>query len=220
MTDELFFLKAQGRWMSSEQEPVGEPLPPGILGVFHPSFHSCMSSLQNFLFSHSEKPTILTTFLESMLQLRLSRIEKLLQIAYRPLTKYEESAVCTVVRHENLREICDAMILGVLIAKLRECGLYPRKQNIDCDHFSVNNLMGKVRDIFAFGLSNESIPGVENLIVGDHSDCGVDLDHAVDIFATNILHPDQDTHRQHMRAQRKKLGSIGSIKKRKRSADD
>ena len=117
-----------------------------------------------------------------MLQLRLSRIEKLLQIAYRPLTKYEESAVCTVVRHENLREICDAMILGVLIAKLRECGLYPRKQNIDCDHFSVNNLMGKVRDIFAFGLSNESIPGVENLIVGDHSDCGVDLDHAVDIL--------------------------------------
>ena len=34
-TDELFFLKAQGRWMSSEQEPVGEPLPPEILGVFY-----------------------------------------------------------------------------------------------------------------------------------------------------------------------------------------
>lgn len=155
-----------------------------------------------------------------MLQLRLSRIEKLLQMAYEPLTKYEGRAVCTVARYENLGEICDAMILGGLIAKLRACGLYPRKQNIDCDHLSVNELMKHVRDIFAFGLSNKSIPGVEDLIRGDHFGCGVELDHAVDNFAANEFRPDQDTHRQHMRAQRKKLGSIGSTQKRKRSADD
>ena len=49
LTDDIFFLKTQGRGMSSEKEPVGELLPPGILGVFPSSFHFCISSLRVFI---------------------------------------------------------------------------------------------------------------------------------------------------------------------------
>ncbi|KAK0120443.1 hypothetical protein ONS96_010657 [Cadophora gregata f. sp. sojae] len=152
--------------------------------------------------------------LESLLQLRASRIDQLLKVTYDQLTRYELSDVCKIGTQKQHHAFCDALVLGSFIQELRAAGLYPRKQTSDFDGLYFLELKKTIRHIAGSGLDNDTFHKIKGLDIDNHSGCTLSMD---DFVKTVPFEDDSsvvlDSHRQHMRTQQENLGYVGATRK-------
>ena len=169
------------------------------------------------------------SFLENISAVRQATIDKLLDIPYAHVDRYE-NANDIICRRKSRQKDCDALVYGSLIRGLQIAGLWPRKKPEEI-HISIDQLASTLDSLEIFVL-----PDIDSGYRHDyrtnhnHASCSVhNFKQQVHTALSGIPYPVLDSHYRHMEAQRPtkpiEIGGIKSIKlfsfrhkdKRKRS---
>ena len=162
------------------------------------------------------------------MDVRSEAIEAVISIVHTELSRYEAVAspdstrrhLCQVQVSWDLREACDTMIHGSLIRSLIREGYYQKSMDelVKMPNHKLYHLSENVEEFDILYLK----PIIEDTgLHGDHSAC-VTVDFRKEVHKTmrNLRSPVLDSHIEHMRSQRDKLGRTkpeNAAKKRKRS---